>query len=149
VNNKYLKKYVFIFIFLFACGTSVVLKAEEESWCRYWGSSDAKLQIGFRDVELGNIGNPILNYWEDTFFSAAETVGANPEKYMITYEQVASNNAWLICLDQNGNKIDCMMTVKEINSDWFLDNLKNGNTKAPELCKTWYGSVQGKSFLDY
>ena len=146
-KNKYLKKNFFIFFFLLACGTSVVLSSEEESWCRFWGSSDGLSYI-LQETKLGMIGNPILNYWEDTFFSAAETVGANPEKYMITYEEVAPNNAYLICKDQNGNEIDCMMTVKKINHDWFLDNLKNENTKAPEVCKTWYGSVQGKSFLD-
>ncbi len=146
-NKKYLKKYFFLFIFILACGTSVVLKAEEESWCRFWGSSDGASQIVLQ-TKLGVTGNPILNYWKETFFSAAETVSANPEKYMITYEQVAPNNGWVICLDQNGNEIDCMMTVRAINHDWFLDNLNNENTKAPEVCKTWYGSVQGKSFLD-
>jgi hypothetical protein len=144
-KNKYLKKYFFIFIFLLACGTSVVLSAEEESWCRFWGSEDGESFI-YGSIRLGDYTD--LDYWEKTFFSSAETVGANPEKYMITYEQVRPNNGYIVCLDQNGNKIDCMMTVEQINYDWFLDNLKNGNTKAPEVCKTWYGLVQGKSFVD-
>jgi len=146
-----MKKLLLVFLFLLACGGtnggSVALSGGEESWCRTWGSDNARSNILIA-TEQGVYGNPTLNYWKDTYFNAAETVGIDPKYYKNVYEELHPGRASMVCLDENGKKIDCMMTVEKEDFDWFIANIKNQNSKALELCKVWYKSVQGKSFLN-